>query len=100
MDYRVNCRQFIALYFMFLKHSDQNRFAQTASIGVRRAFAPCAEDIASAHSPAVHKLCGVIKVGRRLRARDLDIGASEPYSEPYGGVEPVGMESRTPLGVS
>ena len=100
MDYRVNCRHLLTIYISLLKRPNQNRFAQTAGIGVRRAFAPCAEDIASAHSPAVHKLCGVIKVGRRLRARDLDIGASEPSSEPYGGVEPVGMEPRTPLGVS
>ena len=34
---------------MFLKYTNQNRFAQTAGIGVGRAFAPCAEDIASAH---------------------------------------------------
>ena len=92
MDYRVNCRQFIALYFMFLKHSDQNRFAQTASIGVGRASAPCAEELASAHPPAVHKWCGMIKVGRQLRARDFDIGASEPSSELHCSVEPIWKE--------
>ena len=78
---------------MFLKHTDQNRFAQMASIGVGRAFAPCAEELAPAHPPAMHKLCGEIKVGRQLRARDLDIGANESSSEPYCSVEPVGRRA-------
>jgi hypothetical protein len=37
---------------MFLKHTDQNRFAQTASIGVGRPFPPCADELASAHPPS------------------------------------------------
>ena len=50
---------------MFLKCTNRNRFAQTASIGFGRAFAPCAEDKAAApaHPPpgGAHVMVEVIE---------------------------------------
>ena len=86
MDYRVNCRHLLTIYISLLKRPNQNRFAQTAGIGVRRAFAPCAEDIASAHPPAMHKLCGVINVGRHKQRVSLGDGEVFAALEPNEGV--------------
>ena len=61
---RESCRHLLTIYISLLKRHNQNRFAQTASIGVGGAFAPCAEDIASAHPRRCtcdgrEDLCGV-----------------------------------------
>jgi len=65
----INCRHLLTIYISLLKRPNRERFAQTASIGVPRAFDPRATDIALAHPRprtcgGQDDLCGVANSAR------------------------------------